>query len=199
MKHEAWTESVGWEVPPAQAESLAKYEALLRERAVPGGMIARGDRDSIRTRHIADSVRAAPLLDPSEGPVADLGSGAGLPGLPLAIVRPDLAFVLVERRRHRVAFLELAVDSLRLENAKILLDPIERVVGPFGACLARALADPLRAWHLAEPLLPEGGRLLYWAGKGFDPRTESPAGSRISAHSMSGLADAGPIVIMTRQ
>ncbi len=202
MKHEAWGrwgEVLGLDITPAQASALERYEALVSDRAVPLGMVAEGDRDRLRERHVVDSLRAAPLLGERAGDVVDLGSGAGLPGIPLSIVRPDLSFRLVEVRRRRAAFLELAVDALGIRNTTVVLGSIESLAPPLDVCLSRALADPLRAWRLVEPLLSSRGRLLYWAGRGFDPSVETPAGARISVSRSPGLADAGPIVIMTRQ
>jgi 16S rRNA (guanine527-N7)-methyltransferase len=202
VKHEAWSARallLGFEISPEQAEALDGFERLLLERAVPLGMIAAGDREQLRERHIVDSFRAAPLLGTVEGPVADLGSGAGLPGIPLAIVLPDVGFRLIEVRSRRVAFLELVVESLRLTNVFVVHEPIEEVASSFSVCLARALADPLRAWRLGERVLAADGRLLYWAGRAFDPTSGTPEGVAISVMPTPGLADAGPIVIMTRQ
>jgi 16S rRNA (guanine527-N7)-methyltransferase len=202
VKHEAWgrwAQHLGVAISPAQAASLDAFEALLVERALPLGMIGAGDRDDLRERHLVDSLRAAPLLGSPQREVADLGSGAGLPGIPLAIVRPDLRFLLVDIRRLRVAFLELVADTLTLNNVRVHQGPIERIDPPFDVCLARALADPIRSWHLAEPLLAPGGNLLYWAGRGFDAASGRPEGARISVSESATLADAGPVVIMTRQ
>jgi 16S rRNA (guanine527-N7)-methyltransferase len=202
VKHEAWGrwgELLGLEIPREQAVLLEGYEGLLSDRAVPLGMIAESDRDRLRERHVVDSLRGAPLLGDPEGDVVDLGSGAGLPGIPLSIVRPELSFRLVEVRRRRAAFLELAVDTLGIRNVVVVQGPIERLAPPADVGLSRALADPIRAWLLAEPLLSPRGRLLYWAGRGFDAPTGTPEGVRISVSPSPGLADAGPIVIMTRQ
>jgi 16S rRNA (guanine527-N7)-methyltransferase len=202
VKHEAWgtsAERIGISIDPAHAEALLAYEDLLRDKALPLGMIASGDRDSLRERHILDSLRAAPLLGDPPRTVVDLGSGAGLPGVPLAIARPDLRFVLAEVRRRRVSFLELVVDTLALGNVSVVGGPIERLAPSVDTCLARALADPVTCWRMAEPLLASAGSLLYWAGRGFDPSSGTPDGARISLSAAPGLADAGPVVIMTRQ
>jgi 16S rRNA (guanine527-N7)-methyltransferase len=202
VKHEAWGtygQVLGLAMTPDQVAALSTYEALLVERAVPMGMISEGDRDDLRERHVLDSLRAAPLLDRVDGDVADLGSGAGLPGIPLAVIHPDVGFALVDRRQRRAAFLELVVDTLSLANVEVLAEPIEQVARSFAVCLARALADPLRAWRLADPLLSPAGKLLYWAGRSFDATVVRPAGVHLSTEEGPGLADAGPIVIMTRQ
>jgi 16S rRNA (guanine527-N7)-methyltransferase len=202
VKHEAWgpwAELLGMDIQPAQAARLDEYQGLLADRALPMGMVAEGDRDRLRERHLIDSLRAAPLLGHPAGDVVDLGSGAGLPGIPLSIVRPDLSFRLVEVRHRRAAFLELVVDTLAIRNAMVVQGPIERLAPPLDVCLSRALADPIRAWGLVEPLLSPDGRLLYWAGLGFDTSSGTPEGARIAVSPSPGLADAGPIVIMTRQ
>jgi 16S rRNA (guanine527-N7)-methyltransferase len=131
--------------------------------------------------------------------VVDLGSGAGLPGIPLAIVRPDVSFYLTELRRRRVAFIEFAVDSLQLRNVRIFAGKVEDLTGPFDVCLSRAFAEPARAWAVAESLLSQTGKLLFWAGRSFDVPSGTPGGARISVSTAPELADAGPVVIMTRQ
>jgi 16S rRNA (guanine527-N7)-methyltransferase len=131
--------------------------------------------------------------------VVDLGSGAGLPGIPLAIARLDLSFCLSELRRRRVAFIEFAVDSLQLRNVRVLAGKAEDLSGPFDVCLSRAFAEPGRAWAIAESLLSPTGKLLFWAGRSFDVTSGTPEGARISVSTAPELADAGPVVIMTRQ
>jgi len=202
VKHEAWgvsTARIGVDIGVGQAAALDTYEQLLIDRALPFGMVAAGDKGQLRERHILDSLRAAPLLGETPGVVADLGSGAGLPGVPLAVARPDVMFRLVETRLRRVSFLELVVDTLGLRNATVVHEQIQRLAPPLDVCLARALADPIGSWRLAEPVLSRDGSLLYWAGRGFDPASGTPEGVRISVSATPGLADAGPVVIMTRQ
>src|SRR6478736_8853994 len=104
VKHEAWGqwgELIGFHLNGPAADRLERYEQLLLEKALPLGMIGRADRGQLRERHIVDSLRAATLLGPGPGRVVDLGSGAGLPGIPLAIVRQDLTFCLAELRKRR--------------------------------------------------------------------------------------------------
>jgi 16S rRNA (guanine527-N7)-methyltransferase len=180
----------------AQIGALERYATLLEERAVPLGMIAESDVGRLRTRHVDDALRGAPLLP--QGEVVDLGSGAGLPGIPLAIARPDVSMLLVEARRNRAAFLELVLDDLALPNARVHAGRVEDLPGPFAACVARAFAAPQRTWDVAKPLLGDGGILLYWAGVRFDPERDVPAGAVVHVLT-SELANAGPIAIMTRQ
>src|SRR5512132_99983 len=202
VKHEAWGpwgDVLRFPIDARMADRLDRYEHLLLEKAFPFGMIGRGDRGQLRERHIVDSLRAATLLGPEPGRVVDLGSGAGLPGIPLAIVRQDLTFCLAELRKRRVAFMELAVDSLGLSNVSVFAGKVEQLTGPFDRCLSRAFAEVDRAWTIAERLLSPTGTLLVWAGRSLDVGAGMPAGARMSVSAAPGLADAGPVVIMSRQ
>jgi 16S rRNA (guanine527-N7)-methyltransferase len=192
VKHEDRTSDA--RLAPSARERLRAYEALLRERAVAAGMIAASDRSRIWERHILDSLRGAPLVP--TGRVADLGSGAGLPGIPIAIARPDLIVTLFESRRHRAGLLELFVERLELSSVRVSASRLEDVHETFDATLARALAAPTRTWALAEPLLARDAPLLYWAGPDDD---RWASGVRIDLHAASDLANSGPIAIMTRQ
>jgi 16S rRNA (guanine527-N7)-methyltransferase len=198
VKHEGWEvlSEMGVELGPEEKELLERYEGLLVERAIPRGMIAPSDGPRLRERHILDSIRAAPLL-PAAGTVCDLGSGAGLPGIPLAIVRPDLRWVLVEVRRNRADFLEEA--SADLGNVSVYPRRLETLDDHFAACTARAFADASDSWKAASRILEPGGFLIYWAGASFDPAADAPDDVSMQLFHASGLERAGPLVIMARQ
>ncbi len=194
VKHEASLP----ELETGQAQALERYEELLRERAVVAGMISDEDASRLRERHLEDSLRAAAAVTPRDRDAYDLGSGAGLPGVVVAIARPWLHLTLVERRRSRAAFLELTVDELPLPNASVFAGGAEELEEPVDVVFARALAPSGRSWELAEPLLRPEGRLVYFAGAGFDPHVDLPVG--VDATIVFGsLAPSGPLVIMTRQ
>jgi 16S rRNA (guanine527-N7)-methyltransferase len=161
-------------------------------------MVAASDAGQLRERHILDSLRGAPLVPAGAGAACDLGSGAGLPGIPIAVARPALEVTLVEARRARAAFLELVVDHLRLTNVRVVLGRVEDVDGPFGACFARGFADATTSWAAARRLIAGDGVLLYWAGTSFGPSDAPPdVAVRLVPH--VALESGGPIVIMTRQ
>lgn len=151
--------------PEADPEPLFLLATLLREMAYPLGLIGEAREDLLRERHLLDSARLVPYL--SSGPVADLGSGAGLPGLVLAVLRPDLEIWLIEPRRKAVSFLEYARAKLGLERVKILRaraeDP-EVPRGYFHTVTARAVAELARLWEYAAPLLLPQGYLLALKG-----------------------------------
>jgi 16S rRNA (guanine527-N7)-methyltransferase len=200
VKHEPWGPAAGLALDDRQTRQLDRYEALLADRAVPLGMVAPTDLPRLADRHILDAIRGAPLVPPGAEAVCDLGSGAGLPGIPVAIARADTRVVLAEVRRTRAAFLELAVEQLDLTNAEVHPGRAESLPeAGFDACLARAFAPIGRVWQVARRLLRPSGVLLYWAGHGNDPVAEAPEGVRVTISATSSLAEAGPIAIMARQ
>jgi 16S rRNA (guanine527-N7)-methyltransferase len=183
-----------------QVEALLSFELLLIDRAIPLGLVARGDRSTIRERHILDSLRGVLALEPSDTDALDLGSGAGLPGIVVAIARPSLQVALVEVRRQRAAFLELAVERLKLSNATVLAMPAGQLDRVVDVCFARALAGLRQTWEIAGPLLRPEGRLVYFGGKGFrEPDHVPPDASSLRLLRTPALASSGPVVIMTRQ
>jgi 16S rRNA (guanine527-N7)-methyltransferase len=165
----------------AQLDLLHAYQRLLTDKGIPMGVVSRGDRDRLWDRHVADSLRAVACI-PTQATLADLGSGGGLPGIPIAIARPDTMVTLVEARQRRVAFLELAIETLELPNVHVIASRVEEAALRVDGCTARALAPAEEAWTLASPLLLEGGFLIYWAGRSWGRRQmESLAGVGLEA------------------
>jgi 16S rRNA (guanine527-N7)-methyltransferase len=188
--------------PPSLDEGrralLARYEHLLTTRAVPAGMVAAEDVPRLHERHVLDALRASSVVEDGDVDAYDLGSGAGLPGVVVAIACPTLRVCLVERRRSRAAFLEMVLDELGLGNASVFAGGSEALAEPVDLVFARALAPPTPAWGLSEPLLRPAGRLVYFAGQGFRPEEDLPDGVRATLLRPS-LAPSGPLVIMARQ
>lgn len=184
---------------------LRAFEELLLSKAIPMGLISASDGPVLRERHIADSLRAAEAFRDEDARCFDLGSGAGLPGIPLAVALPDRDFVLIESRSRRVGFLELAIERLGLGNARVLRDRVEAVgervaaggITPADVATARAFAPIDRSWKLAAPLLRPGGRLVYFAGEGLaDPEA---AARGAGAEEVLVLDSSAPLVIMGRR
>jgi 16S rRNA (guanine527-N7)-methyltransferase len=188
---------LGVVLDPLKVSRLRRFEELLVDRAVPLGAISRSDSARIRERHTLDSLRAVPIVDGVDE-AADLGSGAGLPGVVVAIALPQVRMLLIERRPQRAAFLELAVEDLGLSNAAVVAGRVEDVPGDVDVALARAFAPIGEAWARALRILRPGGRLVYFAGAG-SATPEPPAGSAIqSVLRTPVLESAGALVIMTR-
>ena len=195
VKHEGWTPE---ELSPAQVATFGSYEELLLQQAVPRGIVAASDSAHLRTRHILDSLRAMPHISPHNARIVDLGSGAGFPGLPVAVAGPELDVTLTESRQARAAFLELAVERLHLPNVRVFPGPAEELSPGFDVCLARGFGDASRTWGVARDLLGPRGALIYWAGRSFRV-DDVPADARLGATGEATLESGGPIVIMTRQ
>jgi len=189
---------VGVDLSEEASSGLERFEELLRERALPKGLVATADAGRLRERHILDSLRVVPVVRPRDSRALDLGSGAGLPGVVVAIARPSLHVVLVEPRRGRVAFLELAVEHLRLSNVSVLGARIEEVDEQVDLCFSRAFAPLPEAWRAAAPRLREGGRLVYFAGAGAEPPETPSDASALEVLESPLLESSGPLFIMTR-
>lgn len=166
------TDSV--ETEPAVAGTLFG-ERIDVARAFTANLVAQGEERGligplelprIWSRHILNCAIVAPLLKP--GRVGDVGSGAGLPGLVLAIARPDVDFVLIEPMERRVAWLNEQVDELGLSNVAVVRDRAEdaRLTEPLDQVTARAVSAFRKLIPLTAPLLRAGGELVLMKGAG---------------------------------
>lgn len=198
MKHDP-RDHAALELLPGQLERLDVFESLLGSRAVALGAVAPSDADRLWERHILDSLRGVAAIPEGCESALDLGSGAGLPGVPIAIALPTVRVVLAERRRARAAFLELVVSELKLENVQVYLGDAGDLPGPFDVCVARAFGNARAAWGMARDRLREHGTLLYWAGETFEAARDAPEGVLVTLFQPPALANAGPIAIMTQQ
>lgn len=152
-------------------ESLAvaqRYGEILAGAGIERGLLGPSEVDRLWDRHLVNSAAMAELFEPGER-VADIGSGAGLPGIPLAIARPDLKVTLIEPLLRRSEFLRETIDELGLDVAVIRGRAEDRAVrdaaGEMDAVVSRAVAslDKLSRWSL--PLLRAGGRMLALKGE----------------------------------
>lgn len=148
------------------------YAHLLATTGVEWGLLGPREVDRLWPRHILNSAALAELPEsvlPKGAHVLDVGSGAGLPGIPLVLARPDLTVTLVEPLARRAAFLQDAVAALELDSVTVLRGRAEdafvvREVGGAQVVTARAVAplDRLVGWCL--PLVRRGGVLLAMKG-----------------------------------
>src|SRR6186997_2152778 len=97
-------------IDPSAAALFHVFAGFLTEHAARYGVVSRRDADRVLERHVLDSARAVGCLPNAARTAVDVGSGAGLPGIPVAICRPDLRVFLLEARKSRVALLEAAVQ-----------------------------------------------------------------------------------------
>lgn len=146
--------------------SAARYADLLAGAGVERGLIGPREVPRLWDRHLVNCGLLGPELRSGDR-VADVGSGAGLPGLVLALLRPDVQVTLIEPMLRRSTFLLEAVDALGLTNVTVRRDRAEDVrdlTGSFDVVTARAVAplEKLAGWTV--PLLRAGGRLLALKG-----------------------------------
>jgi 16S rRNA (guanine527-N7)-methyltransferase len=152
----------------ARLHLAVRYAELLAGTGVEWGVLGPREVDRIWDRHLLNCGVVAELLEPGER-VVDIGSGAGLPGLPLLIAQPELDIVLVESLLRRSEFLRQVVEELGLEVDVIrgrAEDPsVREKVGRCDVAVSRAVAglDQLTRWSL--PLLRTGGRMVAIKGE----------------------------------
>jgi 16S rRNA (guanine527-N7)-methyltransferase len=170
----------------ALGEKVAVLAALLRELALSQsllspllahahavqaaadrlGLVSHRDIDGIVARHTADSLLFAIAREPQADEAwVDVGSGAGFPGLVLALCYPETAFTLLEPQRRRAGFLELQVTELGLGNAAVLQERAADLSTEFDVATARALAEPLLALEALKGLVSEQGAVLLAVGQ----------------------------------
>jgi 16S rRNA (guanine527-N7)-methyltransferase len=152
-----------------QHELLGRYVDLLLEANQQMNLTRIVDRDEAMQRHIADALTLLPFLPSGPHRLADVGSGGGVPGIPLAIVRPDAQVVLIESTRKKAAFLREVVQQLQLQSVQVddrRAEAVARDDGreSFDVVVVRAVAtlNWLAEWCL--PLVRVGGRVLAMKG-----------------------------------
>jgi 16S rRNA (guanine527-N7)-methyltransferase len=145
-------------------EVVREFAAQLGNRGEELGLIGPLEPPRLWTRHIINSVLVAPLL--RAGVVGDIGTGAGLPGLVLAIARPDVEFVLIEPMERRVAWLEEQKAHLNLTNVVVRRARAEEVAQEFtmDQVTARAVSAFAKLIPLTVPLVRTGGELVLMKG-----------------------------------
>lgn len=178
----------GESAPPAAARLFGprlplaeRYAELLTTEGVVRGLIGPREAPRIWDRHLLNSVLMAPAL-PEGASVADIGSGAGLPGLVLAIARPDVRMTLIEPLLRRTTFLSEVVDELALDNVAVERGRAEMFHGKqsFDVVTARAVSGLSQLLDWCMPLVAEGGALAVL--KGSSAETEiAEADARLRA------------------
>jgi len=142
-------------------------ERWLEEVVTAPGATALDDPEAARRVLLDDALRAVPLLEANGGPIVDVGSGGGSPGLPLAVALPGRTFTLLEAERRKCAFLE--TFARELPNVDVVWGRAEeQPLELYGVALARALAKPPVAVELCAPLVTHDGAVVLWLGETAD-------------------------------
>lgn len=147
------------------AFSAAEHFAqMLVDEGELRGLVGPRELPRLWTRHLVNSAAVVPFL-PARGTVADVGSGAGFPGIIVALLRPDLEVTLIETMERRVEWLNDVVSELDLDNVTVRRARAEEIKDKYDAVTARAVANLSKLVRLTAPLLRPGGRLLALKGE----------------------------------
>jgi 16S rRNA (guanine527-N7)-methyltransferase len=165
--------ALGLEVDPAQLARLAGLVGLLQKWNRVYNLTAVRDPDAMVSRHILDSLAVLPFLRGDS--LLDVGTGAGFPGLPLAILRPDLAIVLLDSSAKKLRFVRQAVAELGLANVEAVQARMQEYqpARAFDMVISRAVANLDELYRQSWHLLAAGGRMLFM--KGSVPEAEMAA------------------------
>lgn len=155
-----------------QADQLLEYGALLEKWNKAFNLVSRQDISRLYSRHLLDSLAGVPLLVGQQ--ILDLGSGAGLPGIPLAVAKQELSFHLCDRSSRRCRFLKQVCQSLGLSNVQVWEgDFLSRELGAvtpekFDTIVARGVATATEVWAMVQDRLANDGRLLIYESTQLD-------------------------------
>lgn len=158
--------------PYGFVDRLGLYRDWLISEALPAGGIGPREEQRVDLRHIADSLLFARGFAGSPEGILDVGTGVGLPGIPLAILLPETRFVLIDRSGRRIDLVKRAVKVVRLDNVAVVESEIDSYSGAFSVVLSRATLPPDRYRPVLERLLEPGGTGLL--GGSWTDRPEHP-------------------------
>src|SRR5262249_23505604 len=161
---------LGVKLEPRHLDQFRSYLDLLLSWNRKINLTAITDPEQVLDKHFLDSLAVAPLIP--AGRLIDVGAGAGFPGIPIAIVRPDLQVSLLESTGKKAAFLRTAIHQLGL-SCSVLETRLEQHQGPkFNAAISRATFAPSEWLERARPLVEPGGSIFLMMG-----REELPSGA----------------------
>jgi len=172
IKLESGLVRLGLEVSPDAIDGLLDYMALLKEWSGTYNLVAPRERGFLLTRHLLDSLSIAAWLQP--GSLLDVGTGAGLPGLPLAIINPEMEVTLLDSAGKKIRFIRHVGRQLKLANIRPLQQRIEDQMegGPFTNITSRAFASLQNFVEAVRPCADESTRLLAMKGAYPGPELE---------------------------
>ncbi|HEY1316017.1 MAG TPA: RsmG family class I SAM-dependent methyltransferase [Gaiella sp.] len=159
--------------------------------ATPGLTALRGPVEARRVL-LDDALRGAPLVAAESGPVVDVGSGGGTPGIPLAVALPDREVTLLEAERRKCDFLE--AWAMEFRNLGVVWGRAEeQPLEAYGVAVAKALAHPPTAAEWCLPLVREGGAAILWVGPSAELSRVSAVAEQLAGRLET--ADSGLVVL----
>jgi 16S rRNA (guanine527-N7)-methyltransferase len=167
-----------------------RLERWLDAVLVTPGLTAINDRDEARAMLVDDAQRGVEVVGGLDGPVVDVGSGNGSPGLVLAATLSDREITLLDSNRRKVSFLERVAEAF--PNVSVVWGRAEeQETERFGVAVAKALAPPAVAIEWLLPLVHEGGAAVLWTGPSTDLAALSPVSQQLGGSALearNGLA-----------
>lgn len=172
--------AMGLESTAGQRAALLDYLGLLAKWNRTYNLTAIHGPERMLTHHILDSLSIAPHV--GAGPLLDVGSGAGLPGIPLAIMRPGLQVTLLDASQKKCGFMQQAAIELKLTDLAVVHGRVEdlRRAGGFPQIVSRAFSDLSEFVRLTRHLLAEGGEWLAMKGLYPDEEIAQIKGARVT-------------------
>lgn len=160
------------------ADQMDQFIHLIREWNQRINLISRQDEPRLLGRHLLESAGLVSAVSiPQKSRIADIGTGAGFPGLPLAMVRPDLQVTLIESKRKKILFLQKAIQTLGVENVQIIPGRIEETASRIERTdwvLSRAVTDLVTLCQWSGPLFTnDAGTLVALKGQDVQAELES--------------------------
>ena len=171
---------------PARKDEIEKYAQFLIGPGIERGLIGPREGERIWDRHIFNCLPVTTLI-PEGSIVFDIGSGAGLPGLVIALARPDLKLFLIEPLQRRVDFLEEAVSLLGIENVEVIRGKSEAVKKSANYVTARAVAPLEKLKKITSHMIKPGGALLAMKGESAAEEAKTVPNAEVIEVSMPGL------------
>jgi 16S rRNA (guanine527-N7)-methyltransferase len=172
--------ALGIALPEAAQLKLLAFRDLLLKWNRTYNLTALRDPQQAISHHLLDALAILPHV--GAGPLLDVGSGGGLPGIPLAIARPDLSVTLVDTVQKKAAFLQQVAIELELKSVAVHHARVEEMRGQYAQISSRAFAELARFVSLTRHLLAPGGRWLAMKGTRPDDELKAlPAGSEVEA------------------
>lgn len=201
--------AVGVELDEKEGMTLLRFLGLLGAASLRLNLTAIRDKEEAVVKHLADSLAGLGLVRAHGGAVVDVGSGGGLPGIPLAICSPRQEFILVEASRKKAFYLESVVHELGLGNVRVWWCRAEEAGQGqgrerFGVAVARAVAPLPVVYEYCLPLLALGGILVAWRGQqaSVEARTASEVAemlgggeARLYGYRLAGVGDRYLVVV----
>lgn len=201
-RFEALALDYGISVSPGLLKQLVAYRDLMVGWNDRVRLVSRADTVRVLSRHVFESLLILPYLPSGSIRLGDIGSGGGLPGVPLCLAADRIQATLIDSARMKTLFLKEVARSVEPARLEVLHQRAEQVAesrsGTFDITTSRAVASLDRVWELAEPLLKPQGSLIALKGPGEAQQDLGPVGIHFEEHVID-LSDRAIAIVIVRK